>query len=85
MLLGLPHRGPRTSPETTDANLDCAFVESALLFVAMKIGRACPPPGPPCQQYRTVINETDSQFEFEIMIGGHSKRGVFIVVERKLV
>ena len=28
---------------TTDANLNCAFVENALLFVALKIGRARPP------------------------------------------
>ena len=31
--------GPRTLYITTDANLDCAFVENAL-FVAPKIGRA---------------------------------------------
>ena len=35
---------PRTPSRTTDANLDCAFVENALLFVVLKIGRALPPP-----------------------------------------
>ena len=30
--------GPRTQSRTTDANLDCPFVENALLFVALKIG-----------------------------------------------
>ena len=29
-------------------NLDCAFVESALLFVVPKIGLARAPQGPPC-------------------------------------
>ena len=38
------HRGPRTPSRTTDANLDCAFVENALVFVAPKIGRARAPP-----------------------------------------
>ena len=32
--------GPRTPSKTADANLDCAFVENALVFVAPKIGRA---------------------------------------------
>ena len=31
-------RGPSTSSRTTDGNLDCAFVEKALLYVALKIG-----------------------------------------------
>ena len=31
--------GPRTAPRTTDANLDCAFVEKVLVFVALKFGR----------------------------------------------
>ena len=35
--------GTRTLSRTTDANLDCALVENALLFVALKIGRALPP------------------------------------------
>ena len=37
---GARHGGPRTPTRTTDANLDCAFVENALVFVAPKIGRA---------------------------------------------
>ena len=37
-------RGPRTLSKTADANLDCAFVETALVFVVPKIGGA---PGPP--------------------------------------
>ena len=36
--------GLRRALITTDANLDCAFVENALNFVALKIGRALPPP-----------------------------------------
>ena len=32
-------RGPRVPSRTTDANLDCAFVENALLFVVLKIGK----------------------------------------------
>ena len=32
--------GPRTPSTTTDANLDCAFVEKALVFVVPKLGRA---------------------------------------------
>ena len=35
--------GPRTP---SGANLDCAFVEIALLFVVLKIGRALPPVRP---------------------------------------
>ena len=31
--------GPRTPSTTTDANLDCAFVGIALLFVVLEIGR----------------------------------------------
>ena len=37
------HGGPRTLLRTTDANLDCAFVENALVFVAPKMGRAQAP------------------------------------------
>ena len=36
--------GPRTLSRTTDANLDCAFVENALVFVIPKIGCAWTPP-----------------------------------------
>ena len=36
-------RGPRTPSKTAYANLDCAFVKNALVFVSSKIGRACPP------------------------------------------
>ena len=32
--------GPRTLSRTTDTNLDCAFVENVLSFVALKIGWA---------------------------------------------
>ena len=35
--------GPRTPSTTTDANLNCAFVENAPVFVVLKIGRARPP------------------------------------------
>ena len=35
--------GPRTPPTTTDANLDCAFVENLLVSVVPKIGRAWAP------------------------------------------
>ena len=35
--------GPRTLSRTTDANLDCAFVETALVFVVPKIGKPRPP------------------------------------------
>ena len=35
---------PRTASTTTDTNLDCVFVENALLFVALKIGKGLPPP-----------------------------------------
>ena len=35
--------GPTTLSRTADANLDCAFVENALLFAALKIRRAWPP------------------------------------------
>ena len=31
-------RGPRTPTRTTDANLDCAFVENAIVFVLLNIG-----------------------------------------------
>ena len=37
-------RGPRTLSRTSDADLDCAFVENALPFVAPKIERARPHP-----------------------------------------
>ena len=37
---------PRTRSRTTDANLDCAFVENALVFVVPKIGRTRAPFGP---------------------------------------
>ena len=37
------HGGPRTLSRSIDANLDCAFVENELLYVALKMGR--PPPG----------------------------------------
>ena len=40
-------RGPRTPTRTTDANLDCAFVENTIVFVVQKIGRARAPFGPP--------------------------------------
>ena len=39
--------GPRTPSRTTDANLDCAFVENALLFVVPNIGGARAPLGLP--------------------------------------
>ena len=39
--------GPRTPSRTTDANLDCAFVENSLVFVFPKIGRARLPLVPP--------------------------------------
>ena len=32
--------GPRTPLRTTDANLNCAFVEKALLFIVSNIGKA---------------------------------------------
>ena len=32
--------GPRTLLTTTDANLDCAFVENPLVFIVPKIGGA---------------------------------------------
>ena len=53
--LRVRHRGPRTLSKTTDANLDCTFVENELLFVALKIGRArapliLPPLSAPCTQ-----------------------------------
>ena len=38
--------GPRTLSKTADANLDCAFVESALVFVVLKIGKDKAPPFP---------------------------------------
>ena len=37
------HKGPRTPSRTTDANVDCAFVENALVFVVPKIGWAQAP------------------------------------------
>ena len=39
--------GPRTPSRPTYANLDCAFVENALIFVVLKIGRARAPLGKP--------------------------------------
>ena len=39
---------PRTPPRTTDANLDCVFVENALVFLDPKIGG----PGPPWAKAR---------------------------------
>ena len=45
--LGAEVRGPRTPSRTTDANLDCAFVENALLFVVPNIGGARAPLGSP--------------------------------------
>ena len=33
----------RTLSKSADANLDCAFVENALLFVVLKFGRALAP------------------------------------------
>ena len=39
--------GPRTPSRTSDANLDSAFVESALVFVVPKIGGARALIGPP--------------------------------------
>ena len=42
------HEGPRISSRTTDANLDCAFVENAHVFlVVLKIGPLDPPGQPP--------------------------------------
>ena len=41
-------RGRRAGPRTTDTNLDCAFVENALVFVVPKMGVArAPLPLPP--------------------------------------
>ena len=38
--------GPRTLSRTTDSNLDCAFVETALVFLVPKIGWVRAPLGP---------------------------------------
>ena len=47
IVCGARCRDPRTASRTTDAILDCAFVENALVFVVPKIGRARAPPSPP--------------------------------------
>ena len=38
--------GPRTPSTTTDANLDCVFVENAVVFLDPKNGGPGPPPPP---------------------------------------
>ena len=38
--------GTRTPSRTTDENLDWAFVENALVFVVLNIGRFCAPLAP---------------------------------------
>ena len=38
--------GPQTLSTTTDANLECAFVENALVFIDREIQRAQPPLDP---------------------------------------
>ena len=48
-------RGPRTPSRTADANLDSAFVENALLFAALKIGRARVPPLTPLATFLEPI------------------------------
>ena len=53
-------RGPRTPSRTTDSKIDCAFFENALLFVALKIGRACPPVQPPLPVCDLTCNLTAS-------------------------
>ena len=45
--------GLKTASRTTNTNLDCAFVENALLFVALKIGR--PPLSAPLGREATLV------------------------------
>ena len=53
-------RGPRTLSTTTDANLDCAFIEIALVFVTPKIGKAwAPPVHPPFPHVFFYTHRTD--------------------------
>ena len=39
--------GPRTLLKTIDANIDCAFVENAIVFSVPNIWRGCAPLVPP--------------------------------------
>ena len=55
--------GPRTPSGTTDANLDCAFAENALLFVALKIGRAWPPLSTPLAQQANQLKCEHNPFQ----------------------
>ena len=77
--------GPKTPSRTTDANLDCAFVENALVFVVLNIGGAQAPPGPPCP-LPLVGNECyvcwflipQKLFTFPIIIPGFSFVNTFM-------
>ena len=51
--------GPRTLSRTTDANLDCAFVEKTLVFVVPNIegpGPLGPPLNDPLPEMHTTIH-----------------------------
>ena len=55
--LGVDSRGLRTPSRATDANLDCVFVENALVLVALKIGGTSPP-WPPWSRLGGTKNKT---------------------------
>ena len=58
---------PRTALRTTDANLDCAFFEKVLVFVAPEIGRALPPPG--CNYYLFIFFTIDLSLMTALDVG----------------
>ena len=58
--------GPRTSSRPKDANLDCAFVENALVFVAPKIGSAL---APPWSQLVVPLGQAESSYLNEGEVG----------------
>ena len=54
---GSRRSGPRKQSTTTDANLDCAFVENALVFIVPKVGRARGPLGAPLFTKFNIVSE----------------------------
>ena len=53
--------GPRTQSRTTDANLDCVFVENALVFVVPNIGRAWAPLYDPLEVFVSIGNKFEKK------------------------
>ena len=58
--------GPRTASRTIDANLDCAFIKNALVFVASKIGRALS--APPTRTHLKLFYHNSFLQEVDIMM-----------------